>query len=186
MYGIRLTAIGVLIKLAVLGSHATALAQGTATPSLQELLKDQYKVSRTGSDSSGFKVIEPGTVLTILKPGVIATPQAPPHAISFKLPKVCDNTFKRGTLTQSGACAKTTLGSRFLDQGEKVYITKFEVNEKSNKITFNLVECDSCNGVKEKSSMKATVIFEFADKFLETAEPGQVADVINQLLGPGN
>jgi hypothetical protein len=32
--------------------------------------------------------------------------------------------------------------------------------------------------------MKSTVTFEFADKFLDTAEPGQVSDVINQVLEP--
>jgi hypothetical protein len=123
-------------------------------------------------------------VLTVQKPGLIATPQPAPHSITLKLPKVCDNTFKRGNLTQPGACAKTTLGSRFLDAGERVYITKFDVNEKSNKITFNLVECDACNGVTQNGSMKATVHFEFTDKFLETAEPDQVSDVIHQLLSP--
>lgn len=165
-------------------TNLTQAQNSPAAPSLQELLKNQYKISKTGSDASGFKIIEPGTVLTIQKAGLIATPQPASHFISLKLPKVCDNTFKRGNLTQPGACAKTTLGSKFLNEGEKVYITKFEVNEKSNRITFNLVECDSCNGVTKNGSMKATVHFEFADKFLETAEPDQVSDVIHQLLRP--
>jgi hypothetical protein len=185
MNTIRRTVLIALLLLSGLGSAIMANAQDTSAPSLQEFLKGQYKLALTGADSSGFKIIEPGTVLSVLKAGVIATPQTAPHAISIKLPKVCNNTFKAGNLTESSACAKTTIGSRFLDKGEKVYVTKLEVNLKSNKITFNVVECDSCNGKTGKGSMKATVIFDFTEGFLEKADPGQVTDVISQLLGPG-
>ena len=161
---------------------ANCLAQNQAIPSLQELLQSQYKVTTTGSDAEGFRVIEPGSVLVIKKEGIIATPHASPHGIAFKLPKVCNNTFKNGVLQSPKACSSTTIGSKFLSSGEKVYITKFEVNPKSNKITMNLVECDSCNGVTGRSSMKATVIFDFNSQFLQKAEPGQVSDVINQVL----
>jgi hypothetical protein len=158
-------------------------AHPQAAPSLQSLLANEYKVSKTGSDASGFKVIEAGTVVVAKQSGIMATAQGNPHMIALKLPKVCDNTFKKGTLTVPKACASTSVGSRYLANGEMLYITKFEVNEKSNKITFNLVECDACNRVP-KSAMKVTVNFEFAPRFLDTAEPGQVTDVINQVFQP--
>ena len=168
--------------IALVATEPNGLAQNQAAPSLQELLQSQYKVTTTGSDAEGFRIIEPGTVLVIKKEGIIATPHASPHGIAFKLPKVCNNTFKNGILQTGNACAKTTIGSKFLKSGEKVYITKFEVNQKSNKITMNLVECDACNGVTGRSSMKATIIFDFNDQFLQKAEPGQVTDVINEVL----
>ena len=165
----------------VLGG-AASLAHAQAAPSLQELLQTQYKVTVTGTDAEGFHVIDPGTVLVIKKGGIIATPHTSPHGIALKLPKTCNNTFKNGVLVTPKACASTSIGSKLLPDGEKVYITKFEVSPKSNKITMNLVECDTCNGVTGRSSMKATIIFDFNDQFLQKAEPGQVTDVINQVL----
>ena len=163
---------------------ASLLAQDQPVPSLEDLLKTQYKVTRTGSDSEGFKILEPGTVVVLKKPEVMATEQGGAHKVTFKLFKTCDNTFKNGALSVSKACATTSIGSKYLNNGEKMYITKFEVNEKSSKITFDLVECDSCNGVTKPSSRKATIVFEFASKFLDTAEPGQVTEVINQVFEP--
>lgn len=162
----------------------SAPAQNQSQPSLQDQLQTMYKVSRSGVDSSGFKILEAGTVVILEKPGIMATEPPGAHKFMIKLPKACDNTFKNGSLNVSRACSTTTIGSHFLNQGEKMYITKFEVNQKSNKILFDLVECDQCNGASKPSSMKATVVFDFAGKFLDTAEPGQVVDVINQVFQP--
>jgi hypothetical protein len=155
-----------------------------AAPSLQNLLANEYKVSQTGSDASGFKVIQQGTIVVTKQAGIMATAQGSPHMIALKLPKVCDNTFKSGSLTVPKACATTSVGSHYLANGEMLLITKLEVNEKSNKISFNLVECDACNRAPKPSAMKVTVNFEFAPKFLQSAEPGQVTDVIGQVFAP--
>lgn len=172
-------ACGILICIA-----SSASAQEQSQPSLQDQLQTMYKLSRTGVDSDGFKILEAGTVVVLKKSGVMATEPPGAHKFMIKLPKACDNTFKNGNLSVSRACSTTTIGSRFLDQGEKMYITKFEVNQKSNKIIFDLVECDQCNGASKPSSMKATIIFDFASKYLDTAEPGQVVDVLNQVFQP--
>ena len=162
---------------------AVAFAQGAAGPSLQDLLKTQYKLTTTGFDAEGFKIIEPGTVLTLKKSGALALPQmqqAQPKLSLFG--KLCSTTFKNGTLSGGKGCPMMAEGAKYLNKGSQLYITKMEVKQKDNKITFNLVECDSCNGVQEQSSMKTTINVEFADKFLDTAEPGQVVDVISQVL----
>lgn len=189
MYRNRLIAIAALMALAYSGATAHARPNGQdqpqAAPSLQDLLKTQYKVTTAGTDAEGFKIIEPGTVLTLVKGGVIATPQTPNAAVKLNpFQRMCSNTYKAGTLSTAKNCSMTTEGARYLEKGTKVYITKFEVNPKGNKIVFNLVECDACNGVASKSAMKSTVTFDFAEKFLDTAEPGQVTDVIGQVLAP--
>jgi len=181
VFKIALT-VAAVITLAMFG--ISCIAESSAAHGLQELLQDKYRVTTTGSDAAGFRIIEPGTVLVIKKAGLIATPHASPHGIALKLPNTCNNTFKNGTLSTPKACARTSIGSRFLTSGEKVYITKLEVNAKSNKITMNLVECDTCNGVTGRSSMKAILIFDFNDQFLQEADPGQVTDVISQVLAP--
>jgi hypothetical protein len=75
-------------------------------------------------------------------------------------------------------------GSSFLEIGNKLYVTKMDVNEKKSSILLFLIQCDSCNGATDRSSLKSAVAFQFASNFLSTAEPGQVMDVINQVLAP--
>jgi len=170
---------------ATMSLSLAAAAHGQAGPSLQDLLKTQYKITTTGNDAEGFKIIEPGTVLTLKKSGALATPQMQMSQPKFNpFVKLCGTTFKNGNLTGGKGCAMTAEGAKYLNKGSKLYITKMEVKSKDNKITFNLVECDTCNGVQTPSSMKSTINFEFADKFLDTAEPGQIVDVISQVLEP--
>jgi hypothetical protein len=155
----------------------------SGAPSLQDLLKTQYQVTRVGSDSTGFKILDPGTVVTVKKPELMATANSGPHTPKKDLFGLCNNTFKNGQLSVKHGCATTSFGSHYLPVGDKLYITKFEVKEKDNKISFNLVECDTCNAGKS-NTMKVEITFEFAPKFLATAEPGQVTDVINQVFAP--
>jgi len=170
---------------AILSLSLTVAAHSQSAPSLQDLLKTQYKVTTTGSDVYGFKIIEAGTVLTLMKPGVIAVAQPPAGQVRFNpFAKMCNSTFKNGNLTGGKNCPMAAEGAKYLEKGSKLYLTKMEVKSKENKITFNLIECDTCNGAQAPSSMKSTITFEFADKFLDTAEPGQVVDVISQVLSP--
>jgi hypothetical protein len=177
-------AIGMGIALGMLGTAGAVQGQSpnAAAPSLQDLLKTQYKLTRAGSDSGGFKVLEPGTVVVTKNSGIMATANAGPHTPSKDLFGLCNNTLKHGALSVKKGCSTTSLGAKFLPLGDKLYITKFEVKEKDNKISFNLVECDTCNGTS--GSMKVEISFEFEPKFLDTAEPGQVTDVIGQVFAP--
>lgn len=169
--------------LALISVSLTVAAHTQGAPSLQDLLKTQYKTTTTGSDVEGFKIIQAGTVLTLMKPGVIALPQPPAGQIRFDpFGKMCNSTFKNGNLTGGNRCPMAAEAAKYLEKGSKVYLTKMEVKSKENKITFNLIECDSCNGAQAFSSMKSTITFEFASNFLDTAEPGQVVDVISQVL----
>jgi hypothetical protein len=168
--------VGVAVIAFIVGLSVCALAQEPA-PALQDELKSIYKLSRTGTDSYGFTMLETGTVLLVKKGGVLAVP---PASIAM-----CPVKYQGGTLHKpSMMCTAVLPTSRYLAAGEKVYVTKIDVNPKANKVQFQLVECDSCNGFTEPSSYKASVVFEFPGKFLDTADPGQVTDVINQLLEP--
>ena len=184
MKTLKWIAIGIWTGLGMMGMAGAVQGQSpdAAAPSLQDLLKTQYKLTRVGSDSGGFKVLEPGTVVVAKNPAIMATANAGPHVPSKDLFGLCNNTFKHGALSVKKGCATTSLGAKFLPVGDKLYITKFEVKEKDNKISFNLVECDTCNGTS--GSMKVEISFEFAPKFLDTAEPGQVTDVIGEVFYP--
>lgn len=155
---------------------SVAGAQNAPASSLAEQLKAQYRVTKTGADSFGFGILEAGTVLVIQKGGILGVP--PDNATTAAA------TYKDGDLHPPGAMARMILGkvTRYFQVGEKVYIRKLDVNQKSDKVTFSIFECDSCNGFTQPASYKSEVVFDFPKGYLGTAGIGQVGDVINQVL----
>ncbi|MBZ5663541.1 MAG: hypothetical protein LAO30_02965 [Acidobacteriia bacterium] len=149
---------------------------GQNAPSLQEQLKAQYKLVRMGADGNGLTVVDPGTVLDIQKGGLLGV--APQITI------FCPAKFQDGDLkTPNGFCAAMVKqNSRFLQVGEKVYPTKIDVNLDKDKVSFQVVECDSCNGVQQPSFFKSEVVFQFAKGALRTTSVSQVEDTIGQVL----
>ena len=76
--------------------------------------------------------------------------------------------------------------SGYFKTGDKVYPTKIEVNLQKAKISFNVVSCDSCNGVDPPTSMKGQVVFQFPKGYLEKADAGTVENAIGQVFSIGN
>jgi hypothetical protein len=62
---------------------ATSLASAQA-PTLQEQLAAQYKLVKMGSDTSGYSVVEKGTLLAIQKGGILAVPYSDSSVLSTK------------------------------------------------------------------------------------------------------
>ncbi len=171
-----------------LGTSPSALkAQGPpSTPSqspmsppsesLEAQLKAQYKVTRLGSDSSGISVVEQGTVLVIQKGGILGVP---PTNVAIGV-----STFKDGQLHSPGFGQQMFLGqvTRLLQAGEKVYVLKVGVDLKNDRVVLAIMECDSCNGLNQQASYRATVAFQYPKGYLSSADPSQVEDVIDQVL----
>jgi len=143
---------------------------------LADQLKAQYKLAKMGLDSSGWSVVTPGTVLVIQKGGILGVPPA-----NLAMPP---STYKEGQLHGPNAFMAASVAnvSRQLAAGEKVYPIKIDVH--GNKVMFTIVECDACNGVQQPSTYKSAVVFEFPKDYLSQADPGQVKDVIAQVLAP--
>jgi len=159
-------------------SATSARAQDASATSLADQLKAQYKLAKMGSDSSGWSVVEPGTVLVIQKGGILGVP--PGNAT------IVTATYKNGELHPPGGFATAFAGqdTRQLTVGEKVYIKKIDVHLKNDKIMLIIVECDSCNGTQQPSSYKSAVIFQFPKDYLNKADVSQITDVIGQVLAP--
>ena len=153
-----------------------AIAQNAPAASLEDQLKQQYKITKFSSDSSGVAVVDPGTVLVIQKGGILGVPPA-----NLTLGTA---TYMNGELHPPSTGQRMFLGNvtRLLDVGEKVYVAKIEVNLKKDRVSLVIVECDSCNGVNQLSSYKAIVAFDYPKGYLSSADPGQVEDVIDQVL----
>ena len=163
----------------VLLAGAGAAACGIATaqgPSLADQLKAQYRVTKLAADSTGVTVLEPGDVLSIRKAGILGVP--------LNSMFIAAANYKGGDLHPPGAAARMMVAddNRYLQIGERVYVRKIDVNLKSDKITFLIVECDPCNGVTEFSSYKSEAVFQFPKGFLATAGLAQVQEPINSVF----
>jgi hypothetical protein len=155
----------------------SAVVQTPAAPSLSELLKPRYKVTRTGVTAAGVTITDPGSVLVIRKGGLLSAPSTNVA--------ICAAQFKDGAIKSPNSFCTGMMGptAHFLSVGTKVYVTKMEVNEKKNTIQFQLIECDSCNGLPAPT-FKTAVSFQFEPNFLATAEPGQITDILDQVIAP--
>ena len=154
---------------------AGSLAFGQAV-SLQEQLSAQYQFAKVKSDSGGYAVTNPGTLLTIQQKGVLAVPW---KALALCPGKYQDNSFHPSV----GFCAGMLKDvSRYFQVGEKVYPTKIDVNVGKEKVSFTVVACDDCNGTNPPSSMKGEVVFQFAKGYLEKAGVGDVEDAIGKVF----
>lgn len=150
--------------------------QNAAPPSLAEQLKAQYKLVKMGSDAGGRTVVDPGIVVVIQKGGILGVPQ--------KNMAICPSTYQDGDLHgPNGLCAAMVKQvSSYFQNGAKVYPSKIDVNLKSEKISFGIVACDSCNGTNPPTYFKGEVNFQFSKGYLEKADVSQIEDGIGQVL----
>src|ERR1700740_1507503 len=72
---------GVVISCASCLLVGTALAQA---PTLQEQLAAQYKLVKMGSDTSGYSVVEEGTLLAVQKGGIMGVPYSDKTTLTSK------------------------------------------------------------------------------------------------------
>jgi hypothetical protein len=160
------------------GWCAMAFAQLAPTASLSDELAAQYKLVKMGADSNGLAVTEPGTVLMVKKGGVLSFP---PNDVAVLPTKYENGSIHSPNAVMTGLF-KQNVATRFLTAGERVYVTKLDINMKAGKISFSIVECDSCNGVQQPAFYKAQVNFQFAKGYLESANPADVETTIGQVL----
>lgn len=181
----------VAVMIAGLLPAGIASAQGGAD-SLESQLAAKYKVAKIGQDSSGISVTDPGTVLVIKKGGILSvTPSnmvvIPSYVKDGQVHSANGNAMAGVSKllkwkNVSDPTGSTTAETKFLTIGEKVYVSKIEVNRKDSKVSMAIIECDSCNSVQDASQRKAQVVFQFPKDYLAGADGGQVSDVISQVL----
>lgn len=177
---------GATLLLAGLISAAPAVAQA---PSLQEQLAAQYKLVKMGSDTSGYSVVDAGTLLAIQKGGIMGVPYTDKTVLTTKyeggtvhgpnaaLAEARKRMFGHFSQTQSEG--QTT---HLFQKGDKVYPTKVDVNLDKDTVVMGLVACDTCNKTDPPTYNKANVVFQFPKGTLAKASAGDVEDTIGQLL----
>jgi hypothetical protein len=193
-----------VIAVAVPMAGAVVLPLPAATAqavSLQEQLNAQYKLAKLASDSSGYQIVQEGTLLAVQKGGVLGLPYKAMHAPN--------DTYQNGTVKSSSAdsaatskagkvgsklCALThkcpqtpdsasdDTSTKFFKIGDKVYATKIEVKLDKDQVTMGIVSCDTCNKTDPPTYNKANIVFQFQAGSLAKAQAGEVEDTIGQLL----
>jgi hypothetical protein len=173
---------GIVLLAATIFPMALANAQAV---SLQEQLAAQYKLVKMGSDTSGYSVVEEGTLLAIQKGGLLGVP--------YSDTSVQSNKYEGGVVKAPNAILSKGLGfgmkrfgkeqtTKLFAKGDKVYPTKVDVSLDKDTVTLGIVACDTCNKTDPPTYNKANVVFVFPKGTLATASAGQVEDTIGQLL----
>jgi hypothetical protein len=173
---------GIVLLTATILPMALANAQ---TVSLQEQLAAQYKLVKMGSDTSGYSVVEKGTLLAIQKGGILGVPYSDQSILSTK--------YEGGTVHAPNTMLSKGIGfgmkkfgkeqtTHLFAVGDKVYPLKIEVNLAKDSVILGIVACDTCNKTDPTTYNKANVVFQFPKGALATASAGQVEDTIGQLL----
>jgi hypothetical protein len=162
---------------------------GAQAVSLQEQLAAQYKVVKMGSDTSGYSVIEEGTLLAIQKGGLLGVPYSDKTSLTNKYEggtvhgpnnlMVSGKKAILGRFSQTQSQGQTT---KLFAKGDKVYPTKIEVNAEKDTGTIGIVACDTCNKTDPTTYNKANVVFVFPKGSVAKANTGEVEDTIGQLL----
>jgi len=154
-------------------------------PSLQEQLAAQYKAVKMGSDTSGYSVVEAGTLLAIQKGGILAVPYTDQSVLTTK--------YEGGAVHSPSALLTKGIGfgmkrfgkeqsTHLFQVGDKVYPSKIDVNVASDKVSMLIIACDTCNKTDPPTYNKAQVVFQFPKGSLAKAGAGEVEDTIGQLL----
>ena len=178
---------GIVVFAATLFSIPLASAQ--APVSIQEQLAAQYKLVKMGSDTSGYSVVEKGTLLAIQKGGILAVPYGDQNILA--------NKYEGGAIHAPSGIAlmgrKSIMGKFGKEQtthlfavGDKVYPMKIDVNVAKDTVTLEIVACDTCNKTDPPTYNKANVVFQFPKGSLANANAGGVEDTIGQVLSISN
>jgi hypothetical protein len=117
-------------------------------------------------------------VLNLLTTGVVGTIGCPIHPTS---------TFKDGKLHAPGFGQNVLLGTtncatQPIDPGTKVYVAEMKVNQKTNRISFAVIQCTMVGTVANCNGAVSQVDFEFPKGFLATAQLAQVQEAIHRVF----
>jgi hypothetical protein len=173
------------VAAAVLVTMVLASMASAQAPTLQEQLIAQYKLVKMGSDTSGYSVIDKGTLLEIKKGGILAVPYGDNNVPACHY----ENGAVKGPNALAMAGRKSIMGKFGHDQtthlfasGDKVYPLRVDVNVAKDTVTLGIVACDTCNKTDPPTYNKAQVVFQFPKGSLANASAGSVEDTIGQLL----
>lgn len=155
---------------AILISGSAAQAQKL---SIEQQLQARYPPTKLAADK--LQIVTPGTVLVVQMGGMAASPL---NEFAF------GNNYKDRRIKRSAASALIhDAKSRDLIVGEKVYLLKTEV--KDNGVVFSIQSCVACDGADidlYQMGYRASLTFQYAKGYLQTADFAQIQRDIGQVF----
>ena len=178
-----------LVAIVCASLMVVAAAAQNGAPTLQEQLGAQYKLVKMGSDTSGYSVVEEGTLLAMQKGGVMGVPYSDKTVLTSKYengavhgPNAAMAEARKRLLGHFSQTASEGQSTKLFKKGDKVYPTKIDVKLDKDVVVLGIVACDTCNNTDPPTWNKANVEFQFPKGALAKASAGDVEDTIGQLL----
>ena len=178
-----------LVAIVCASLMVVAAAAQDGAPTLQEQLGAQYKLVKMGSDTSGYSVVEEGTLLAMQKGGVMGVPYSDKTVLTSKYengvvhgPNAAMAEARKRLLGHFSQTASEGQSTKLFKKGDKVYPTKIDVKLDKDVVVLGIVACDTCNNTDPPTWNKANVEFQFPKGALAKASAGDVEDTIGQLL----
>jgi len=164
-----------------LGVFLYAAPQDQASkPNIEQQLKTQYRLTRVGANGV---VLQAGSVLVIQQDNIKANP-ASNQLYWSNLYKKDGHVKQPAIMIKSGSAGVDKSNLRFLQVGEKIYVTNIEI--KSADIVFSLQSCGICNPSTIDPNdvpYRAELSFQFHKGFVDSVDFNEIQGTIGQVFG---
>jgi hypothetical protein len=138
-------------------------------------LRNDYPISKVSGKGA---VIQAGIVVTLQQDGMKAVPGTY-HPYGNHIKK--GERIKQNMLQQPGIHRDYLTSARFLQVGERAYVTKIEV--KDSEVLFEIQTCGNCDpGAPEPSPYRGSLAVQFQKGYLSTMDAQAIEATINQVL----
>lgn len=167
-----------LVSSFVLSGYAVPQDQ-TPKPNIEQQLRNQYQLTRVGANGV---VVQAGSVLVVQQDNIKANPAA--NLLYWSnLYKKDAHVKQPAIMIKSGSSGVDKSSIRFLQVGEKVYITNIEF--KPAAVVFSLQSCGACNPSASDPNdvpYRAELSFQFQKGFVDSANFEAIKGSIGQVL----
>jgi hypothetical protein len=172
----------VALRILVAASAAMFSLNGMEAPNLQQKLQSEYPLTTPTADNTA--IVTAGCVVTFTKRGLTASAvtSGSPAVNSYKNkePQIHPSTMTSLRKSRFGIPGIPVPGSdssntRVFVNGEKMFVTKVDVDLSRDTITFGLIS-DTYSDIRYHALLR----FEFPKESLATAAPAQVQAVLDQ------
>ena len=176
----RGTVVVAFLVAAFFGSFLRAAPQDQASkPDIEQQLKAQYHITRVGANGV---VLQAGSVLVVQQDNIKANPAS--NILYWSNLYKKDGHVKQPIImVKSGASTVDKSSIRFLQVGEKVYVTNIEI--KPANIVFSLQSCGACKPAASDPNdvpYRAELSFQFQKGFADSANFKDIQETIGQVF----
>lgn len=171
-----------LLVLLSLGCSLAAFGD-TEPGGLAAGLKRHYKLSTSTLGTNGYLHLVPGTVLTVLKEGIVSFTDEDASYVGL-----CSSDVQGGAIREpkSAICNRLAPpGRKILKVSETVCITALGVDENADTVSMSLTTCSRNTQSRRTATYHALLRFRFPHGALAATSADDVVSVIGQALSEG-